>query len=174
MTLGDSKLARVATVTSIVGYIIAIIIGVVFSQLFDVDPEGPQMMARTDFSLAMTLVALSAGVAGAMSFAQGVPQSLVGVMVAVALLPPLVATGLFLGSGEWNGALGAFLLFSINVISINLAGIITFTLMGITPRNWWEKDIARRFTQQAVVAWTILLITVLILVFLRQRVLELA
>ncbi len=174
VTLGDSKLARIALYTSIVGYVLAIIIGVVFSQLFDLDPEGPQLLGRTDFSLAMTLVALSAGVAGAMSFSQGVPQSLVGVMVAVALLPPLVATGLFLGMADWNGALGAFLLFSINVISINLAGIITFTLKGITPKNWWEKDVARRFTLQAIIAWSILLVVVVFLVFIRQRILELA
>jgi uncharacterized hydrophobic protein (TIGR00341 family) len=173
VTLGDSKLARISLLTSLVGYILAIVIGVVFGLVFDLDPNEPELLARTDFSLAMTLVALSAGVAGALSFAQGVPQSLVGVMVAVALLPPLVAIGLFLGSANWNEALGAFLLFAINVISINLAGVTTFSLKGVTPNNWWEKDTARRFTQRAITTWTLLLIVVVFLVFMRQRILGL-
>lgn len=172
ITLGDSRLARVALITSVSGYILAILVGLAFGLLFDVDPQGPQLIVRTEFSLLMTLVALASGVAGALSFSQGVPQSLVGVMVAVALLPPLAASGLFLGSAQWDEAVGSLLLFSINVISINLAGIVTFSLMGVTPSTWWEKDKARRTTKRAIIAWTVLMVVVIGLVVLRQRILE--
>jgi len=41
---------------------------------------------------------------------------LVGVMVAVALLPPSVASALFLGAGDYEKAIGSALLLGLNVV----------------------------------------------------------
>nr|WP_279383628.1 DUF389 domain-containing protein [Methanobacterium formicicum] len=53
-------------------------------------------------------LALSSGIVGALAFTRGFRTTLVGVMVAVALLPPLVTFGLLLGSGNFYMASGAF------------------------------------------------------------------
>jgi uncharacterized hydrophobic protein (TIGR00341 family) len=169
VTLADPKLTRIALGSSLLGYLLALSVGIVFGVLVEVDPAGPQLVTRTEFSLLMAIVALSAGVAGTLTFNQGAPQSLVGVMVAVALLPPLVAGGLMIGSGNLREAVGAMLLFAINVLSINLAGIAVFYLQGVAPSSWFEKERARRTTFRGFLAWCALLLVVLVLVVLYQR-----
>ena len=66
-------------------------------------------------------------------------ETLVGVMVAVALLPPIVASGILMGQCHVLAAVGMLLAFSINVVGINLAAVLTFLAQGISPRTWWEK-----------------------------------
>jgi hypothetical protein len=85
-------------------------------------------------------VALASGCAGALAFTTGVSATLIGVMVAVALLPPLVTFGLLLGGGNLDLATGALSLFLMNLICVNLAGVATFLVQGIRPASWWEKD----------------------------------
>ena len=96
-----------------------------------------ELASRSEVFLADVVLALVAGVAGALAFTTGIHTPLVGVMVAVALLPPLVAVGLLSGAGAWQPAFGAALLFWANLICINLAGVATFLAHGIQPRTWW-------------------------------------
>jgi uncharacterized membrane protein len=70
-------------------------------------------------------------------------------MVAVALLPPLVTSGLLLGGGQPALAMGALSLFLMNLICVNLAGVTTFLVQGIRPATWWEKDRAVKATHAA-------------------------
>ncbi len=79
-------------------------------------------------------------------------------MVAVALLPPLAATGLLLGSRQIDPATGAALLFLTNLICVNLAGVTTFVIQGIQPARWWEANRAKKATGFAIVLWTVLLL----------------
>ena len=168
VTLADPKLSRVALGSSLLGYVLSLFTGIIFGLAFDVDPSGPQLVTRTEFSLLMAIAALSAGVAGTLTLTQGASHSLVGVMVAVALLPPLVAGGLLLGSGNLSEAIGAMLLFAINVLAINLSGTVVFYLQGVTPRTWFEKERARRSIARSVALWVALLLIVIILVRVYQ------
>ncbi|MHB1093870.1 DUF389 domain-containing protein [Thiobacillus sp.] len=72
---------------------------------------------------------------------------------AVALLPPLVAFGLLLGSGHAALAMGALSLAMMNLICVNLAGVTTFLVQGIRPATWWEKDRAVKSTRIAITAF---------------------
>ena len=168
-TLADWKLGRLAFKTSMVGYILAFMVGMIFGVLYGVDTASTQVIARTDISLLFVIVALAAGVAGALTFTKGASEALVGVMVAVALLPPLVASGLLLGDGHGTEAVGALLLFSVNVFSIKLSGAVTFVLQGVTPSNWLDKAEAKRTTTMAVTTWFFLLVLVAVLIVLYQR-----
>lgn len=85
-------------------------------------------------------LALAAGSAGALAFTTGVPAVVVGVMVAVALLPPLVVTGLLAGSGHFDRAVSAFILVTANVTCLNLAAVGTFLMQKVRPRTWWEAE----------------------------------
>ena len=84
---------------------------------------------------------------------RGGATGLVGVMVAVALLPPLVATGLLLGAGHPLAALRAGLLTVTNVVSLNLAAVTTFLVLGVWPRHWRDVEQARASTRLALVLW---------------------
>ena len=78
-------------------------------------------------------------------------------MVAVALLPPLVAAGLFAGSGHFGAAAGALTLVLTNVTCVNLAAMATFLLQGVAPRTWWEAERAKKASRVALVSWLVLL-----------------
>jgi uncharacterized hydrophobic protein (TIGR00341 family) len=119
-------------------------------------------------SLSDIALALAAGAAGALAFTSGVPTALVGVMVAVALLPPLVTHGLLLGSKFFQLAWGALLLFLTNFIAINLSGVVCFLFQGVSPREWWEADKARKATRKAILLWFTLLLALLTIIVLSQ------
>ncbi len=168
-TLADFGLVRRALWFSLVGMLTAFAIAVGVGLLFGLDPTGPEVARRTTVDLGNVVLALAAGGAGALSFTMGMSAVLVGVMVAVALLPPLVTSGMLLGAGYSAPALLALLLMLTNVISINLAGVLTFLLQGIRPRSWYEADRARKATRNALLLWLVLLLALVALILLARQ-----
>lgn len=156
-TLGDPRLARTALRTIAVGVLVAAVSAIAFGLVFSVDPATPSIVGRTRAGLGDIALGLAAGAAGTLAFTSGLPSALVGVMVAVALLPPLVVSGLLVGAGQFEGAAGALMLVGTNVACINLAAVGTFLAQGVRPRSWWEADRARRAVRIAVLSWLALL-----------------
>lgn len=52
-------------------------------------------------------------------------------------------------------AMGSAILAFTNVICINLAGVVTFLVQGIRPRNSWEEGNARKATRIALATWVV-------------------
>jgi len=152
-TLGDLTLLRRAFLTALAGIAVAMVLSIIIGLLLQVDPAIPEIASRDGVGLGDLVVALASGAAGALAFTTGVSAILIGVMVAVALLPPLVAFGLLLGSGHAVLAMGALSLFLMNLICVNLAGVTTFLVQGIRPATWWEKDRASKATRIAITLW---------------------
>jgi uncharacterized hydrophobic protein (TIGR00341 family) len=168
-TLGDSELALRALKANFTGILVALIFSFLMGCIFHVDPDIPEIFTRTMVGVSDIFLAFAAGCAGALAFTTGVSAALIGVMVAVALLPPLVASGLLLGAGYAALALGAAMLFLTNVICVNLAGVMTFLIQGIRPNRWWEANKAKRATRQAIILWSSLLVVLGILIFISQK-----
>jgi uncharacterized hydrophobic protein (TIGR00341 family) len=168
-TLADFQLMKKSLLAMGTGFVIALGIGILTGAALEVDPAIPQIALRSDIHHYYILLALATGVAGAYSITTGVSEALVGVMVSVALLPPLVATGLLLGAGHVSAAGGAVLLFLVNLVSINLSGIVTFLIQGIRPKRWWEAKKAARAVRLAVILWVSLLVMLALLIFIADR-----
>ena len=168
-TLGDLSLLRRAIMTALAGIATAMALSVIIGVLLHVNPASPEVAARNGVGLGDIAVALASGCAGALAFTTGVSTALIGVMVAVALLPPLVTFGLLLGGGHPALAMGALSLFLVNLISVNLAGVTTFMAQGIHPANWWEKDQAEKATHIALKIWVALLAVLVGLILLFQK-----
>jgi|GEM_PF-34501 len=166
-TLGDSELARKAISTNLVGIVTSVILSMALGYLLNVDPSIPEINIRTQVGLVEVALALASGCAGALAFTTGASAVLIGVMVAVALLPPLVTFGLLLGSGHTSLAEGALLLFLVNFICVNLAGVATFLAQGVFPRSKWETARAESATVVAVIFWIWLLSFVVVLLLIR-------
>jgi uncharacterized hydrophobic protein (TIGR00341 family) len=158
ITVGDGELGRNALKTNIIGVFIAFAVAVFLGYFLVIDPEIREIASRTVVSYADIILALASGVGAALSITSGVPSALIGVMVAVALMPPLVVFGLLLGSGNIPQAHHALELLVINIICINLAGVSTFLLQGLRPMNWWEASKAKKATLYAIIIWVSLLI----------------
>jgi uncharacterized hydrophobic protein (TIGR00341 family) len=167
--LGDLSLLRRALLTNLAGIATAMVLSVLIGVLMHIDPASPEVASRTQMGLGDIAVALASGCAGALAFTTGVSATLIGVMVAVALLPPLVTFGLLLGDGQAALAMGALLLFLMNLICVNLAGVTTFLVRGIRPVTWWEKDRATKATRIAIGLWAVLLAALIGLVLLLRK-----
>lgn len=163
ITVGDGALGRNALKTNIIGILIAFAVSIALGYFLVIDPGIREIASRTIVSYADIILALASGVAAALSITSGVPSVLIGVMVSVALIPPLVVFGLLLGSGNFLLALQALELAAINLICINLAGVFTFLLQGVRPLNWWEASKAKKATRYAIIIWVCMLILLSIL-----------
>ena len=168
-TLGDLTLLRHALLTALAGIATAIVLSVILGVMLQVNPASPEIASRNAVGLGDIVVALASGSAGALAFTTGVSTTLIGVMVAVALLPPLVAFGLLLGGGYPALAMGALSLFLMNLICVNLAGVMTFLVQGIRPATWWEKGRAVKATRTAIVLWAALLAGLIGMILLLRK-----
>lgn len=164
MTLGDADLAKRSFKVIAAGVSTAFVLSLLFGLLFVVDAAAPEILGRTQPHVSDAALALAAGVAGSLAFTSGVPAVVVGVMVAVALLPPLVVFGMLLGAGHGSVAAGALVLLLTNVICVNLAAIATFVTQKISPRLWWEAKRAKKNARIALAIWTLLLVLLLVFV----------
>jgi len=156
-TLGDPDLAKRSLKAIGVGVAMTAALSLLLGSVLTVDPNAPELAARTRADVGDIILALSAGAAGTLAFTTGGPAVVVGVMVAVALLPPLVVAGLLAGAGHGMPALGAMILMLTNVTCVNLAAVATFLLQKVRPRTWWEAERARKATRLAVTTWVIML-----------------
>ena len=92
-----------------------------------------QILSRVNPTLIDLLIAIAAGAAGAYATVdRRVSSSITGVAIAVALVPPLGVVGIMLQAGAFEDALGAFLLFATNLVSIILVGALVFLVTGLT------------------------------------------
>ncbi len=167
-TLGDYKLGWQAIKVNASGLLLALGLAFCMGLLFHVDPQTPAIKARTQVEFEDILLALCAGSAGVLALSRGISAALVGVMVAVALLPPLVVVGLLLAAQRFYVAPHAALLVATNLICVNLAGVATFLLQGMRPRNWYETDRARRAAWIALGVWAVLLGLLALIIYLSR------
>ncbi|WP_423750816.1 TIGR00341 family protein [Salinirarus marinus] len=107
------------------------------------------------------VIALGAGVAGAISLSSGVSTAIVGVMIAAALIPPTAVVGIGLAWGRPLSVVGALVLVLVNVLSINFAALGVLWYAGYRPRQWLRAESTRLATakQIAVLGVAILLLS---------------
>jgi uncharacterized hydrophobic protein (TIGR00341 family) len=152
-TLGDLPLLSRALQANVLGGSLALVGAVGMGAVLPVDPAIGELAMRTVIGMADVALAAAAGAAGVLAITRDQTTGLVGVMVAVALLPPVVALGLLLGGGYLDAALQAGLLTVTNIVALNLAAVCTFLAMGVRPRHWHEVEQARTSTRIALVLW---------------------
>ncbi|MCB1774803.1 MAG: TIGR00341 family protein [Gammaproteobacteria bacterium] len=175
-SLGDGELSLKALKASLVGLSIAFALSAVIGILWPVDMLRGQMLiasteiiARTDVGLDSMALALASGAAAVLSLTTGLSSTLVGVMVAVALLPPTATFGMLIGAGHWDLALGALLLLAVNIVCVIVAAKAVFLAKDVRPRTWH----LRRKAQQSVLLygliWAGLLAALLVVILLRRH-----
>ncbi|MGS2762269.1 TIGR00341 family protein [Sinomicrobium sp. M5D2P9] len=166
-TLGDWNIIKKSMITGVVSTVIALLISFFWGMLAG---DVGNITMDPKLSTEDVVLALVCGFAGVISALSGQGGSLVGVMVAAALVPPLVRAGLLLGGAYYGNALNSFLIFSTNIICLNIAGIITFYLAGIQPGKWWEKENAKKKIRNAFLIWSLALALIIIAVLLIRKI----
>lgn len=157
-TLADWELGLNSIKTNLSGLLVALAISVGLGMLMTVDSELYHIASRTEVHMSDIALALASGAAGVLAYTMGMSTAVIGVMVAVALLPPLVVAGLLLGDMQWQLAYYSIVLLFTNIICVNLAGIATFILQGVRPRTWYKSQKAKKYNRIALSIWISLVI----------------
>jgi uncharacterized hydrophobic protein (TIGR00341 family) len=164
-TLGDGKMMLRSLGANLAGVGVCLAFAFAVGYFVDFDPAVKQIALRTETGYSDIALALAAGTAGALAVTSGVSANLIGVMVAVALLPPMVAFGLLMGGGLWDDAQNAGLLVAVNIICLNLAGVGTFLVRGVRPGRFYDTKDARRAVGGAIIVWVVALAAAAIVIW---------
>ncbi len=170
VALGDRELAWQALTTNVAGIALAVALSAAIGFLLQGDLTSEELLQRTEVGLDSVTLALASGAAAVLSISTGLPSVLVGVMVAVALLPPAATMGIMLGHGNLELAAGSALLLAVNVVCVNVAGVSVFALKGVRPRTWLEQRKARQSVALNLVIWGLSLLALIGLILLRRPV----
>ncbi|MCO8243434.1 MULTISPECIES: TIGR00341 family protein [unclassified Haladaptatus] len=150
--LADNDMTKRGVRLQVTGLLAAIVtaavLGLLLKETVFLPPTDirtiPQVLERTSPNFLSLFLALGSGVAGAVSVIRGAGSSLVGVAIAVALIPPAATAGLGLAWGDPGIVLTAGVLVLVNLLAINLSALILLWLAGYRPEKGKHEIQARR------------------------------
>lgn len=119
---GNRRLLKRSLLALSTGALLTVTVAVIIGGILGSIDPGSEIMGRTQPTLLDLGVALAAGATGALAQCRrDIANTLPGVAIAVALVPPLSVVGLGLALGSLPIAGGSFLLFLTNLVGIILA-----------------------------------------------------
>ncbi|WP_223428943.1 TIGR00341 family protein [Tateyamaria pelophila] len=134
---GNLMLTKMSAHALLRGVLVAVLAGLVIGLLsWNFNEPTRELFARARPGRLDIAVAFLSGLAAAYAQTRSnLIAALPGVAIAAALVPPIVASGLFLSLAEFELALGAFVLFTINMVAIVLASMVALYAVGIRNRK---------------------------------------
>ncbi len=160
--IGDRTLMGQSIRTMTAGLLLVVISSALLGMIWPYGFESQEVLNRTFVGFEDVALALAAGAAAVLSLTTGVSSTLVGVMVAVALLPPAVTMGMLAGGGLIDQSIGAALLLAVNIVCVNVAGQVVLVMKKLGPRTLTEKADSRRLILRNIALWSALLAALLV------------
>jgi uncharacterized hydrophobic protein (TIGR00271 family) len=137
MIMGWPRRATITGLVALSGIALAVGLSILYGWALaaDISPVlNSEVASRVAPTLVDLIIAIAAGGAGAFAMSRpDVSDSLPGVAVAIALVPPLAVVGLMISQNDWDQAAGALLLFTTNLVAILLVGGLVFVMTGVVP-----------------------------------------
>ena len=130
LSILDLAALRRAIFTMALGVVAAVTISFLIVRLSPLTEITPEIIARTRPNFFDLLVAIFSGLAGGYAVIQRKGETIVGVAIATALMPPLAVTGYGLAVGSMAVAGGSFFLFMTNLLAIALSVTVLSRLYG--------------------------------------------
>ncbi len=131
----DLAALRQAVVNLAVGTLVALTTSFLIVFISPLTEITSEILARTRPNFFDLLVAVFSGLAGGYAVIHRKGETIVGVAIATALMPPLAVTGFGLASGHFLIAGGAFFLFMTNLLAIALSVTILARFYGFGERH---------------------------------------
>ncbi len=128
-TLDFTEIRR-AAIALAAGSVIAIVLSAILVSISPVQTITSEIAGRTRPTLFDLLVALLSAIAGAYALIRGKGNTVVGVAIAIALMPPLAVVGFGIATWNWTVFSGSLLLFLTNAITIALTAALTARVYG--------------------------------------------
>ncbi|MHA1988833.1 MAG: TIGR00341 family protein [Promethearchaeota archaeon] len=131
----DRKMIRNSTIAQAVGSLISIGSGILLGGIRNLFVENPQItmeMSTRYFPNAFDLmIAICASIAVGFSVSGSVKSTLIGMAIALSLMPPAVNVGLALMYGSLSLSFGSLILLLTNIIIINICTMIVLKIKKI-------------------------------------------
>lgn len=139
----DMPLLKTSSLTILTGTGLALATSSFLAMIIPIEKVTAEMAGRLQPNLLDLGIAIASGAAGAYAHArESRMQSMPGVAIAVALVPPLSVAGIGLGWMDWSVFSGAMLLFLTNLFGISIASSLTFLVLGYSPIVRAKKGLA--------------------------------
>lgn len=156
MAVGDIKVMRRSIFTALMSVILTVLGATAGAIIFSANSE-----LLTLFTESTPLKVVLAGLVGsAASFtsATGRQDQVAGVAVAIALVPPLAASGIHLRNLDLILSMKAFLTAFVNMLGILVAGSLSFRFLGLRPSTYYKEVAARKMWRWMPFATSLLMI----------------
>jgi len=158
LVIGDKRIIEKSLYYGLLSLVMAILFAAVLGFLIPARPN-PLIQLIADPGFATIPLSLCVGAAAALTFAMEARESLAGVAVAIALVPPTAIAGLSISMQDWDLLFRVLLVILSNASSLILAGSVTFKLLGITPSTYYRKKVSEEQLRRALyISGTILLV----------------
>lgn len=155
----DFKLIRYSLKNLFVAVLISITTSAIYFWLTPLKIAQSELLARTSPTIWDVLIALFGGLAGIVaSSRKNISNTIPGVAIATALMPPLCTAGYGIGTGNLYYFLGAFYLFIINSVFISIATFLIIRFLKFKPVEFIDASTEAKVRRYI---WLIALFTIL-------------
>lgn len=145
LALFDFAELRRSLLALVIGATVAVAFTALIVTVSPLQAPTAEIVARTRPNLFDLAVALFAGLAGSFAIIRGRGETIVGVAIATALMPPLAVVGFGLATRDVPVATGALALFITNFITIALSATVMARFYGfghhLSRRQTWAQTI---------------------------------
>jgi uncharacterized hydrophobic protein (TIGR00341 family) len=146
--------------------ILAAVITFVASQIVKLPASTTQITIRNHATLTDILIALILGLAAGIALFVWFPEILVGVAIAVAIVPPATVSGIGLALFNLNLFLGALILTLIYLFGLQLGSTLMLRIRGVLPRRYYQQTEARKRSAYSILILAVLLVILSLIVIL--------
>lgn len=158
ITEGKTALFWRALWTIIISSLVSVVIAIGIVWMVPLKVETSEILARVSPNIFDLFIAgFSAVIALLALVFKRLSQSVAGVAMAAALMPPLAVIGIQIGFENVDKAFGALLLYSTNIVAIVLVGVLMFILYGFHPHKDKSYSV---ITQGVILLFVTLLLSV--------------
>ena len=126
-------------------------------------PITTEIQSRVNVSPLLIIFAIVLGIGGGLAILTSSFEIIVGVAIAVALVPPAAVCGIGIGIGSFEIAYGSFLVLMSNIIGIIIGFMGIFLIKGISPRKYYEKQRAKEVFRINIIIMGILAVSLAII-----------
>jgi uncharacterized hydrophobic protein (TIGR00341 family) len=146
--------------------VIAAIVTFVASQFIELPRTTEQIVMRTSVTFFDVLVALVLGIAAGMVFRIALSESLFGVAISVALVPPATVAGIQLAFTNEILFVGSLVLVLVNLFALEFGCTLMLRILGVSPRTFYKKGEGKKNAAYSIVLLAILLLILAIIIIL--------
>ena len=164
LTIGDSTLLKKSFTTTLVSIPIVILVGAL--SVLPFNPSlNPTMNLIVSAGLENMILSVMVGSAATLAYVTGLREQIAGVAVAIAVVPPLSATGLGLTMLDFGFTSQAFSIALVNILAVIISGSVSLKLLGFTPSTYYKKKKAEKMKYIFPISVTMMLAVMLLLLY---------